>query len=102
MEGFFSTQPCVLGLSPASRPSPAGSLRSALTPDSVPELGAATRKTSCPKPGESGWNQESSRSACEKENPRPGYEVCASITLASRLKAAPDGSIVMRKPAYIR
>jgi hypothetical protein len=51
---------------------------------------------------ESGGNQESSRSAYEKENPRPGYEVCASKTLVSRLKAAPDGSIVMRKPAYIR
>jgi len=93
MHRFFSAQHSVLELSTASRPSPAGSLRSALTPCSVPESWAATRKTSYPRPRESGWNQESRNLAYEKENPRLGCEVCVSKTLVNRLRQLPTDQL---------
>jgi len=93
MDRFFSPQHFVLTGSTASRPSPAGSRRSALTPYPLPECCAATRKTSCPKSRESGWNQESRNPAYEQENPRPGYEACTSKTLASRLRQLPTDQL---------
>jgi hypothetical protein len=89
MHRFFSAQHSILKLSTASRPSPAGSLLSALTPCSVSEFRAATRKSLYQKPSESGSNQESRNLAYEKENPRLGYGVCVSKTPVERLRQLP-------------
>jgi len=93
MHLFFSAQHSILELSTASRPSPAGSLRSALTPCSVPVSWVATRKTSYQKPSWSGWNQESRNPAYEKENPRLGYGVCICKIPVKRLRQLPTDQL---------
>jgi len=93
MERFFSARHLVPESSPASRPSPTGSLRSALTPGTTPGFWAATRKTLAKKPGGSGWDQGLRMMAREKEHPRPGYEVCESKTLVSRLRQLPTDQL---------
>jgi hypothetical protein len=93
MNRFFSLQHRNPESPTASRPSPAGSLRSAWTPRATPEWGAATRKTSALNTFRSGWNQGSRIPAYEKENPRRGYEVCTSKTLESRPRQLPTNPL---------
>ena len=102
MHRFFSPRHFIWEQQRGQGQAPGGVATRALTPLSLPEFRAAMRKTSSSKPRESGRNQESRCPAYEKENPRLGYEVCVKQNPRGKTEAAPDGSVVMRKPAYIR